>query len=109
MTLYQFLLILRARYKVILLVFLAAISAAVIAGLILPKKYTAQTSLLVDVRTPDPVAGAGMSGVIAPSYMATQVEIIGGDLVATRVMKIRKQRLPGSSQLKARVLCKLGL
>ena len=90
MTLYQFLLILRARYRVVLLVLLAAISAAVVAGLILPKKYTAQTSLLVDVRTPDPVAGVGMSGVIAPSYMATQVDIIGGDLVAMRVMKMLK-------------------
>lgn len=90
MTLYQFLLILRARYRVVLLVLLAAISAAVVAGLVLPKKYTAQTSLLVDVRTPDPVAGVGMSGVIAPSYMATQVDIIGGDLVAMRVMKMLK-------------------
>jgi len=90
MTLYQFLLILQARYKVILLVLLAAISAALLAGLLLPKKYTAQTSLLVDVRTPDPVAGVGMSGVVAPSYMATQVEIIGGDLVAMRVMKMLK-------------------
>lgn len=90
MTLYQFLLIIRARYKVILLIFLVAITAAVVAGLALPKKYTAQTSLLVDVRTPDPVAGAGMSGLIAPSYMATQVDIIGGDLVATRAMKMLK-------------------
>ena len=90
MTLYQFLLILRARYRVVLLVLLAAISAAVVAGLVLPKKYTAQTSLLVDVRTPDPVAGVGMSGVIAPSYMATQVDIINGDLVAMRVMKMLK-------------------
>ena len=90
MTLYQFLLILRARYRVVLLVLLAAISAAVIAGLVLPKKYTAQTSLLVDVRTPDPVAGVGMSGVIAPSYMATQVDIINGDLVAMRVVKMLK-------------------
>ena len=90
MTLHQFLLILRARYKVILLVLLTAILAATLAGLLLPKKYTVQTSLLVDVRTPDPVAGAGMSGVIAPSYMATQVEIIGGDLVAMRVMKMLK-------------------
>ena len=90
MTLYQFLLILRARYRVILLVLLAAISAAMLAGLLLPKKYTAQTSLLVDARTPDPVAGVGMSGVIAPSYMATQVDIIGGDLVAMRVLKILK-------------------
>ena len=90
MTLYQFLLILRARYRVILLIFLVAITAAVVAGLALPKKYTAQTSLLVDVRTPDPVGGAGMSGLIAPSYMATQVDIIGGDLVATRAMKMLK-------------------
>ena len=90
MTLYQFLLILRARYKVILFVLLAAILAAMLAGLLLPKKYTAQTSLLVDVRTPDPVAGVGMSGVIAPSYMATQVDIIGGDLVAMRVIKMLK-------------------
>ena len=90
MTLYQFLLILRARYKVILLVLLAAISLAILAGLLMPKRYTAQTSMLVDVRTPDPVAGAGMSGLIAPSYMATQTDIIGGDLVATRVMKMLK-------------------
>ena len=31
-----------------------------------------------------------MSGVIAPSYMATQVDIIGGDLVAQRVVKMLK-------------------
>ena len=90
MTLYQFLLILRARYKAILLVLLAAISAAVLASLVMPKKYTAQTSMLIDVRTPDPVAGAGMSGLIAPSYMATQIDIIAGDLVATRVLKMLK-------------------
>lgn len=56
----------------------------------MPSRYTAQTSLLVDVRTPDPVAGAGISGVIAPSYMATQVDIIGGDLVAQRVVNALK-------------------
>jgi len=90
MTIKQFLLILRARYHVILLVLMIAISTTLAAGLLLPKKYMAQTSLLVDVRAPDPVAGAGMSGVIAPSYMATQVDIIGGDLVAQRVVKMLK-------------------
>jgi len=73
-----------------LLVLALALTAALAASLLMPRKYTAQTSLLVDVRTPDPVAGAGMSGVIAPSYMATQVDIIGGDLVAQRVVKILK-------------------
>lgn len=90
MTLHQFFLILRARYRVVLLVLALALTAALAASLLMPRKYTAQTSLLVDVRTPDPVAGAGISGVIAPSYMATQVDIIGGDLVAQRVVKILK-------------------
>lgn len=90
MTLYQFFLILRARYRVILAVLAFALVAALVVSLLIPKKYTAQTSLLIDARTPDPVAGAGMSGVIAPSYMATQVDIIGGDLVAQRVVKMLK-------------------
>ena len=90
MTLHQFFLILRARYRVVFLVLALALTAALAASLLMPRKYTGQTSLLVDVRTPDPVAGAGMSGVIAPSYMATQVDIIGGDLVAQRVVKILK-------------------
>lgn len=93
MTLHQFLLILRARYGVALLVILLAISAALAVSLVLPKKYTAQTAVLVDVRSPDPVAGAGsapIQGLVAPSYMATQVDIIGGDRVAQRVVKTLK-------------------
>ena len=90
MTLHQFLLILRARYRVVLMVLALCLAAALAGSLLTPSKYTAQTSLLVDVRTPDPVAGAGMSGVIAPSYMATQVDIIAGDMVAQRVVKMLK-------------------
>jgi polysaccharide biosynthesis transport protein len=88
MTLYQFLLILRARYQIVVLVILVAIAAALAVSLLLPKKYTAQASVLVDVRSPDPVAGVVMPGLIAPSYMATQVDIIGGDMVAQRVVKM---------------------
>ena len=91
MTVHQFLLILRARYKTIVLVILACMVAAVAANLLLPKTYKASTSVLVDMRTPDPVAGANMGGgVVSASYMATQVDIIGGDLVAQRVVKMLK-------------------
>ena len=93
MTLHQFLLILRARYRVALMIALLAILAALAVSLVLPKKYTAQTAVLVDVRSPDPVAGAGsapIQGLVAPSYMATQVDIIGGDRVAQRVVKMLK-------------------
>lgn len=90
MTLYQFLLILRARYKLAVLITLVAIVAALAASLLMAKKYQAHTSVLVDVRSPDPVAGVVMSGLVAPSYMATQVDIIGGDWVAQRVVKMLK-------------------
>ena len=91
MTLHQFLLILRARFKLAALITLAAILAALAVSLLMAKKYQAQTSVLVDVRTPDPVGGgAAMSGLVAPSYMATQVDIIGGEWVAQRVVKMLK-------------------
>ncbi|MES2978498.1 MAG: chain length determinant protein EpsF [Pseudomonadota bacterium] len=94
MTLHQFLLILRARYRVALAIFLLAMAAALAVSLLLPKKYTAQTAVLVDVRSPDPVAGVGsgggVPGMVAPSYMATQINIIGGDRVAQRVVKMLK-------------------
>lgn len=91
MSLHQFLLILRARYRVAVLILLLAMAAALAANLVLPKIYTAQTGVLVDVRSPDPVAGGvALPGLVAPSYMATQVDIIGGDLVAERVVEMLK-------------------
>jgi polysaccharide biosynthesis transport protein len=70
MTLHQFLLLLQARWRIALFIPLVAILAALAVSLMLPKKYTAQTAVLVDIRSPDPVAGVAVSGVVAPSYMA---------------------------------------
>ena len=91
MTLYQFFLILRARYKIAVMVLMLALIAALAASLLLPKKYVAQTAVLVDPRSADPVTGgAAMAGMIAPSYMATQMDIIAGGRVAERVVKMLK-------------------
>jgi succinoglycan biosynthesis transport protein ExoP len=91
MSLHQFLLILRARWRVALAVALGTVLLALLVSLLLPRTYTAQTSVLVDVRTPDPVMGAvAMQGLVAPSYMATQVDIIGGERVAQHVVKALK-------------------
>jgi len=90
MTLHQFLLIMKARYKVAVLILLCTLLAALALSLLLPKTYTAQTSVLVDLRSPDPVAGGLVPGLVAPSYMATQVDIIGGERVAQRVVKMLK-------------------
>jgi polysaccharide biosynthesis transport protein len=87
MTLHQFLLLLQARWRIAVFIPLVAVLVALAVSLMLPKKYTAQTAVLVDIRSPDPVAGVAVSGVVAPSYMATQVDIIAGDRVAQRVVK----------------------
>ena len=102
MTLHQFFLLLQARWRVAVLIPLVVILAALAVSLMLPKKYTAQTAVLVDARSSDPVAGvAGAfgSGIVAPSYMATQVDIIGGDRVAQRVVKaLRMDESPVARQ-----------
>ncbi|MBC7704353.1 MAG: chain length determinant protein EpsF [Rhodoferax sp.] len=88
MTPQLFLLILRARYKVALLVLIVTVLTTYVVSIRLPKQYVASTSVLIDVKSPDPVAGVVLPGLIAPSYMATQLDIINSDRVALRVVKL---------------------
>ena len=88
MTLQNFLLILRARYKVALLTLFVTVATTVIVSLILPKQYTAGAAVVVDVKSPDQVSGLMLQGMVAPGYMATQVDIINSDRVAKAVVKL---------------------
>jgi polysaccharide biosynthesis transport protein len=91
MTLHQFLLILRARYRIAVVISLVCILGALLISLLMTKTYTAETAVLVDVRTPDPISGGGaQSSQVASAYMATQVDIISGDRVAKRVVSTLK-------------------
>lgn len=87
MTLQQFLLILRARYRLALGILLATFLVALAVSLILPKQYTASAAVVIDVKSPDPVVGMVLPGMISPGYMATQVDIINSERVALRVVK----------------------
>jgi chain length determinant protein EpsF len=88
MNIQQLLLILRARSRVILYTLLACFSITLVVNLILPKQYTAITAVVIDVKSPDPIAGLVLPGMISPSYMATQIDIINSDRVAQRVVKL---------------------
>lgn len=88
MTLQQFLLILRARYRTALLVFFVTVAATVLISLLLPKQYTASAAVVLDVKSPDPVSGLMLQGMMAPGYMATQIDIINSDRVAKAVVKL---------------------
>jgi chain length determinant protein EpsF len=78
----QILLILRAHYKVALGVALATILITLAVTLLLPKKYTATTSVLVDIKSPDPVAA-----LLMPASLSTQLDIINSQRVALKVIR----------------------
>jgi succinoglycan biosynthesis transport protein ExoP len=88
MTLQQFLLILRARYKLVGTIILLSVITTLVVSLLLPKQYVASTAVVIDVRSPDPIAGMILPGLGNPGYMATQVDIINSDRVAQRVVKL---------------------
>lgn len=88
MSFQQLLLILKARRKIVLIAFSTAVGAAVAISLILPKQYSAVATVLVDIKSSDPIYGAIMQAQLLPGYLATQVEIIGSDRVAQRVVKL---------------------
>ncbi len=88
MTFQQFLLILRARYKVALFTLLVTVVTTLVVSLLLPKQYTASAAVVIDVRSPDPIGGMVLPGLATPAYMATQVDIINSDRVAQRVVKL---------------------
>jgi len=87
----QFLVMIRARWLSALLVFVCIVSLGLAATLLMPQRYTASASVMLDVRSPDRTAdgmtAAGLAaGMLAPSYMATQVQVVTSERVARRAI-----------------------
>lgn len=78
----QLLIIFKARWRIMLAVFLAVVLAVLAGVLLMPKKYTASASVLIDVKSPDPIAGMVLPGMMTPGYMATQMDLIQSERVA---------------------------
>jgi len=98
MTLQQFLLILRARYRVALLALAVTVAITLLVSLLLPKQYTASAAMVVDVKSPDAVSGLLLQGMMAPGYMATQIDIINSDRVAKSVVKLLRMESSSAIQ-----------
>lgn len=86
MTFEQLINILRARKWTGLAVFLTVILGTLLVSLLLPKQYTSEAALAVDIKAVDPVTGQQVAGFLAPSYMATQVEMIASQNGALKVV-----------------------
>jgi succinoglycan biosynthesis transport protein ExoP len=86
MTLSQFLVVLRARRNIILVTMLLIVGAAMIVSLVMPKAYKSTATVVLNPGV-DPVTGNALPGQLMPSYLATQVGVIGSKNVALKVVR----------------------
>ena len=91
MTVGQFLVIIAARWRSALVVFVCVVSLALLASLFMPKRYSASASVMIDVRSPDRTSDGSstsglVAGMLAPAYMATQVQVVTSERVARQAI-----------------------
>jgi succinoglycan biosynthesis transport protein ExoP len=86
MNLSQVLLVLGARWRSALVVFLAVVALVVAVNMSLPKKYTATSSVVLDVKSPDPIAGVVLPGMTVSAYMGTQVDVLQSERVMLKAI-----------------------
>lgn len=85
MSIQRFFQVLWMRRKLALMVAGITIVSTLAVSLVLPKQYTATTTVVLDLQTPDRIIGSVLPGMTSPGYIATQVDIINSDRVAQRV------------------------
>jgi polysaccharide biosynthesis transport protein len=88
MTFNQLLEILKARWITLSVVFALTVLTTLIVSSVLPKQYTATASVLVDVKSADPIQGFAMQSMSVPGYMATQTDVIRSERVARKVVQL---------------------
>ena len=102
----QFIVIMRARWRVACTIFGSLVVLAVLVALVLPKKYTATSSIVVDAKIDSVVGGQGISDTVMQSYVNTQADVVTSERVAQRVVK--KLALDRDPDLKKQWLKKTG-
>lgn len=95
LNLQQLLRILAARYKLALAVMAATVAVTLGVCLLLPPQYAATTTVVVDTKSPDPVASALSTGATGGTQnytlsLGTEAEIITSERVARRAVEIMK-------------------
>lgn len=90
MKLSQLFLILLARKKLILIILLVSVCAAMLVSLLMPKTYKANSQVIISYRGTDPVTGLSTPQHQMQSYLATQVGVITSRNVALKVVDALK-------------------
>lgn len=83
----QFFAIVWARRWIAILATVMCVTAAVIAGLILPSRYEAHARLIFENFKPDPITGEVMNSQFARAYVSTQIELLKDEQTTGRVVR----------------------
>ncbi len=95
MKLGQIFVVLRARFGLVLGVLCLGLAVVGTLSVVLPKRYVAAVSLVVDTKATDPVTGALLPLQMLPGYLATQLDIIKSHSVALKVVdRLKLTELP---------------
>lgn len=81
--------IVKARWAVVMFIFLATLITTVAVSLVLPKKFAASTTLTFDMQGDNSVLGGQMaSPYTIQAYLATQAEVIRSERVVIKVVQM---------------------
>ncbi len=87
MSLSRLMVVMRARWRAALLVIAGAVTVAVLLSVFLPRQYRASASVLVDMRSPDPLMGTVLGTTLITGYMATQMDVVQSERVVRRAIE----------------------
>ena len=91
----QIVVVLRARIWLVLTMLCAIVAIVGTLSVVLPKRYVAAVSIVVDTKAADPLTGAILPLQMLPGYLATQLDIIKSHSVALKVVdRLRLVELP---------------
>jgi len=100
MNLHQFLRILRARWLLILLTLIITVGTTIVVSSMMPKRYTATATVVVDIKGIDQISGIMLPTMPMAGYLATQVDIIRSHNVARKAVDLLKlAENPGAKEL----------
>ena len=87
MDLNQYILALKARRKAFVTVLAVTVFTAIVVALVIPKRYDATATILIDARDEQTMAPARMSPRERAGYIFTQMELIASGKVAHKVVR----------------------
>lgn len=78
---------LRSRWRILVSVIVLVLAAVAALTLTRTPLYTARAAVVLDVKSPDPIAGVVLPGMTTNAYMATQISVLQSERVALRAIR----------------------